>query len=214
VPTDHIFAPLVADGAEILSVERIEPWFVDRVRFSDGRSVIVKPLREDASDFRTDPAQVLTEQCALRFLDEIGFDAAPRVLATGADVVVLKDLGPRPSLFDLLCVRHDDAGAAELAFARVLAELHAATVGLHDAYYDERRALAPVDPDLERLRYAGFGWDETQAYAEGIGARLPSGGESEMSSIMHSLADPGPFLAFSKVTPSPSTFSSRASKAR
>ncbi len=189
----------LGDGVEVVAAERLQPWFVARVHMSDGSSVIVKSLRTDAGGFRTDPAQVLTELCALRFLEEIGFDLVPRIVASNVaeNLIVLEDLGPRPSLFDLLRDRAPSAADAETAFARALGDLHASTVGLEDVYYDRRRALGPVDPQIERVRYLGRGWNETRGYAEKLGARPSSKAEADMAAVMTALADPGPFLAFS-----------------
>ena len=45
--------------------------------------------------------------------------------------------------------------------------LHAATVGLAEDYYDRRRELGPVDPQVERERFMGTEWHETRGFADG-----------------------------------------------
>ena len=190
---------LLGHDVEISAVERIEPWFVDRVYLRDGTSVIVKTLREDARDFRVDPAQVVTEFCALTFLNELGFELAPRVVASdlAMNMIALEDLGHRPSLFDLLLAGAPTADAAERSFVRALGQLHVTTVGLEGAFYEARSALGPVDPQFERERYMGTGWPETQSYVESLGAGLSSEAHAEMATVIGCLRDPGPFLAFS-----------------
>lgn len=190
---------------EISTSERLAPWFVHRCYLASigsglPRSVIVKSLREHPDGFRTDPTQVVTELAALEFLADLGLNLAARVLASDADadVLVLEDLAPRVPLAAAL--QSDDeerANAGLSAFARALGQLHAGTVGHEATYYARRGALGPVDPQMERERFMGWGWNETRLYADALGVALSVGAESEIESIFSELGNPGPFLAFS-----------------
>lgn len=202
---EALLSSALGGAVEISASERLAPWFVHRcylasTRAGLPRSVIVKALREHPDGFRTDPRQVLTELAALEFLADLGLDLAARVLASDADadVLVLEDLAPRVPLAATL--ESDDEVRASLglsAFARALGKLHAGTVG-HDAtYYARRGSLGPVDPQLERERFMGWGWNETRRCAEALGVAFSARVESEIESIFSALADPGPFLAFS-----------------
>jgi hypothetical protein len=192
--------------------EQLTPWSVARCHIAEPpsgtaasvlpRSVIVKWLREDPSEFRTDPAQVCTERAALEFLAELGVDLAPRPVASDltAGVLALEDLAPRVPLADR--IRRCGAGAADaksglMAFARTMGQLHAATAGHAETYYARRRAYGPVDPQVERLRFMGRRWPQTRRRIEELGVPMPLRAEQELASAHTVLAEPGPFLAFS-----------------
>jgi hypothetical protein len=82
-----------------------------------------------------------------------------------------------------------------------MGELRPGTAGLADRYYARRGALGPVDPQVERERFGGWGWDETRRYAEeDLGAAL-SGCGSEVTSVREIVAEPGSFLAISNGDP-------------
>ena len=191
--------------AKILRTERIEPWYVVRCHLTGSpiglpKSVIVKSLREHPSGFRTDPQQVFTEKAALDFLDELGLGLAPRVLASDLEkgILVLEDLAPRIPLAEILRGGDSEPGRVGLeAFARSLGQLHAGTVGLAHQYHERRRTLGPVDEQIERQRFMGWGWTYTRRYVEGIGVVLSDEAEKEMASVMATLDEPGAFLAFS-----------------
>lgn len=190
---------------EISASDRLSPWFVHRCHLASTgsgvpRSVIVKALREHPDGFRTDPRQILTELAALEFLADLGLELAPLLIASDPDanILVLEDLAPRGPLAATL--QSDDEARAQAglsAFACALGKLHAGTVGHEAAYYARRSSLGPVDPQVERERFMGWGWNETRQYAEALGAVLSASAESEIESIFSELAKPGPFLAFS-----------------
>jgi Phosphotransferase enzyme family len=192
-------------AVEIATTERLAPWFVLRchlatLRPGPPRSVIVKSLREHPEGFRTDPQQILTELAALEFLADLWADGVAQVLAsdTTADLLVLEDLAPRVSLAEKL--QGEDRSQAEAglsAFAVAMGDLHAVTIGHEENYYARRQALGPVNPQLERERFMGWGWDHTRTSAESFGVACSAEVESEMASVFSTLADPGPFLAFS-----------------
>jgi len=185
-------------------VARLTPWAVARCQLhgqsgSTPPSVIVKWLRTDPTGFRTDPAQLVTEEAALTFLSDIGVDVAPRLVVGDArlGIVVLEDLTPRQPLNDLLARRDPLAPTGLMAFAHALGKLHAATVGLSDTYYSTREALGPVDPVEARGRFLGNQSYETVATFEGLGLPMPAAAVGEMATLQATLAEPGPFLALS-----------------
>ncbi len=190
----------------ITRAEHLAPWFVQRCHLLVGAdrrpsgSVIVKWLRSHSSGLRSDPSQVLTERAALEFVTGIGVDLGPRLLAGdhAAGVLVLEDLHPRVPLSDLLARDDRLASAGLLAFARALGELHAATVGHEDIYYQRRGALGPVDPSIERERFLGRGWRETPASVSALlDVPVSADAERELAAVLAVFSDPGPFLAFS-----------------
>jgi hypothetical protein len=195
-------------AVSIAHVQHLAPWSVARCELvvpDSGRvarpgSVIVKWLRANPHDFRTDPAQVCTERAALEFLAELGVDLAPRLLASdlASRILVLEDLSPRVPLYDQIR-KYGEAGAQTglRAFARAMGQLHAATAGHSETYYARRRSYGPVDPQLERLRFIGRRWLDTRSWLEALGATMPSGAERELARAHALLAQPGPFLAFS-----------------
>ncbi|MEQ4204149.1 aminoglycoside phosphotransferase family protein [Actinopolymorpha sp. B9G3] len=191
--------------------EQLAPWSVARCHLAEPPSqlstsallpgsVIVKWLREDPSEFRTDPAQVCTERAALGFLAELGVDLVPRLVASDltTGVLVLEDLFPRVPLADQIR-RYGAAGAKTglVSFARTMGQLHAATAGHAEIYYARRRTYGPVDPQVERLRFMGQRWTQTRRRIEGLGVTMPHRAEQELASVHAVLAEPGPFLAFS-----------------
>ncbi len=209
-PPKAMLESLLSDafGVEvaITRAEHLAPWFVQRCHLLVGAdrrpsgSVIVKWLRSHSSGLRSDPSQVLTERAALEFVTGIGVDLGPRLLAGdhAAGVLVLEDLHPRVPLSDLLARDDRLASAGLLAFARALGELHAATVGHEDIYYQRRGALGPVDPSIERERFLGRGWRETPASVSALlDVPVSADAERELAAVLAVFSDPGPFLAFS-----------------
>ena len=144
----------------VRGIEQIAPWAVGRCRLAAAsgspipETVIVKWLRSDANNFRTDPLQLLTERAGLQFLQRIGFTAVPRVFAASDDLVVMEDVSPRKALNQMLAERDSTAPAALQAFAQTLGELHAATVGRDESYYEMRRALGPIEPVDELIAFS------------------------------------------------------------
>ncbi len=209
-PTRAAVERLLSDAfgiaVAITGWERLPPWSVRRTHLSGGASdglpgsVIVKWLRDHPSGIRTQLSQVDTERAALEFLTGLGVDLAPRLLAGdhAAGVLVLEDLHPRVPLSDLLASDNRLASTGLSAFARALGELHAATVGHEDIYYERRGALGLVDPAIERERFLGRGWRETPASVEALlGVPVSADVERELAAVLTAFSDPGPFLAFS-----------------
>jgi len=208
-PTQPAIERLLSDafGVEVTirAFENLTPWCVQRTRLSAGAgqvpvSVIVKWLRKHPEGLRTQLSQVHTERAALEFLTGLGIDLAPRFLAGDdtAGVLVLEDLCQSVPLCELLAQDDQLASAGLSAFAHTLGELHAATVGHGDSYYEHRRAFGAVDPRRERERFLGPKWRETPAFiAAMLGVPLSVRVERDLATVLATFDDPGPFLAFS-----------------
>ncbi|HEY5009364.1 MAG TPA: hypothetical protein VII42_15295 [Caulobacteraceae bacterium] len=180
---------------------------MQRCRLEGGglpETVIVKWLRDDGQDIRVDPRQVATEQAALAFLSSIGFAAAPRLIAADRDagVLVLEDLAPRIPLADLIRSQGAVASTTELmAFARLMGELGAATVGKAAAYDAIRSRYGAPEPRAGRERGLGPDWAAALAQLDALGLTMSAAVERDLASLVEALLNPGPFLAFSNGDP-------------
>ncbi|HEX4213288.1 MAG TPA: hypothetical protein VIA06_08195 [Candidatus Dormibacteraeota bacterium] len=189
-------------------------WSVARCRLTgigtgEPEAVAVKWLRRDLDEFRIDPRQMLTERAALEFLDDLGLELAPRLLASDAatSVLVLEDLHPRRALYDLLDGEESEEARLGLAaFATALGELAATTVGHAATYYRRRRSLGPVEPHRDREGQIVQRWIATRAAAAAIGVPIPDHAQAEMARVLHLMLHPGPFLAFSNGDPGENNF--------
>ena len=197
----------------IVATERLAPWSATRCAIEgDGEvpaSVVVKWLRDDALSVRIDPRQVATERAALEFLAEIGFQAAPRLLAAdlAAGVLIVEDLAPRTPLADQLRARGPDALGAELvAFGRTVGELGAATRGLKARYQAIRARYGDVDASVGRERGLGPYWPVAREQLAALGRPLSTAAERDLAALTASILDPGPFLVFSNGDPHPNNF--------
>lgn len=160
--------------------------------------MIVKWLRENDLGFRTDPAQLLTERAALGFLDELGLQVAPHLVAADDGVLAIEDLAPRAVLWDLLA--RDDPGAVDGlgAFALTMAQMHSATAGKGDLFHERRQALGPFDPAAAmRQLDSGGAWDWELPNLELVGLTATVRAEAEMTVVRTTLVEPGPFTTFS-----------------
>jgi hypothetical protein len=185
---------------DIGDVEVLAPWSVARVHLASGEpeTVVVKWLREPSGQRPADAAQLDTERAALGFVAQRCPGVAPRLLGADAagGLLVLEDLAPRRSLLELI-VEDDPGWAAGLArFARTLGQLHAATVGAADAYYRRRRALGPVDPDRELVRF-GEPRPDLAELSDRLDAPVDQRTAADLGAVGAELGAPGPFLAFS-----------------
>ena len=206
--TDRVEALLsetFGEPVQITSSYRLTPWSVVRCHLARGAadvptSVVVKALRNDPSGTREDPLQVCTERAALEFVAELGLRLAPRLLANDleAGLLVLEDLAPRIPQAEVL-KKGDSRTATEgpSAFARALGTLNATSSGHEAVYYRRRRALGPVDPREERLRFVTGRWTQTRAYMESLDVAPSPRAEGELVDALAELSEPGPFLAFS-----------------
>jgi hypothetical protein len=168
------------------------------------RSVIVRTHRLKGG-WRTDPSYFLNDYAATRFLHAIGSPVAVRLLGAdpAAGVQMTEDLGTGTSLDDLLG-RTDRAAAADglVRWARALGELHAATVGRADEYYRLRASLGPVDPASHRTRLVERSVETAwAALATGVAERnwspVTDQVGADVAELLHTLREPGPFLALS-----------------
>lgn len=144
---------------------------VARLRVPGGGTVVAKQPR--------DPVAYLRELEALQLLPE---SVRPALLACGGGVFVLEDLGPGPSLADLLL--GDDPVAAEkglLAWAATLGQALRATLC-------EGQGPAPED--------LGEGVEELRRLAAELEVPVPAGLDDDVALIASTLAAPGPWLAF------------------
>ena len=144
---------------------------VARLRVTAGATVVAKrPV---------DPAAFGRELHALRVLPEA---VRPGLVAAGDDILVLQDLGPGPSLADLLLGR--DPAAAETALMT-----WAGTLG--EAVHATLRDGTPEEPEgLEA------GLDEMRQLAGALDVPVPPDVDDDVASIASMLARPGPWVAF------------------
>lgn len=193
------------EGIAIERTEQFSPWWaVARIYLTNEaaglpNSVIVKWLRHHSQNFRTDPAQMLTERAALEFLAELNLSIAPTLLAADDDssLLILEDLAPRVVLFDLLRDGHPAGARGLRAFAQAWGRLHAGTVNQTDTYYRRRARLGPVDLDRDRGYGLGDLWMGMLPDFGSFGVEVTAEVESEMRSARESLIESGPFTCFS-----------------
>jgi len=144
---------------------------VARLRLRDGGTVVAKLAFDAGAHAR--------EAAALQTLPE---SVRPQLLAAGAGVLVMEDLGPGPSLANLLLGDDPDAAAAALiAWARTLG----ATLR------PSMRTGSAADPEA-----AGEGMVGLLGLAGDLGVTVPAAVEDDMVLVESVLARPGPWLAF------------------
>lgn len=144
---------------------------VARLRVPGGETVVVKrPM---------DPDAFARELQALRVLPAA---VRPALVAAGDDVLVMEDLGPGPSLADVLLGR--DPAAAESAVVA-----WAGTLG--QALRPTLRHGAPEEPD-------GLvaGLDQMRQLAAALDVPVPAGVDDDVAWIASVLVRPGPWVAF------------------
>ena len=168
---------------------------VVRVRTAGGGSFVVKrPRAADDADARTG---LLQERVGLQLLGGMPGSPAPRLVGVGtgdgAEVLVLEDLPPGPSVADALLGRDRDlAETAVVALAEALADVAAWTRGRDDEHR-RLRAEAGLDSDrphrwaeLTSRGVAGL----TEAATE-LGAAVTDGLEDEAAAVVERLTGPG-----------------------
>ncbi|MBM7784321.1 aminoglycoside phosphotransferase family protein [Tenggerimyces flavus] len=175
-------------GVPVVSVERVAPWEVARATLADGRTVIVKWGRAEGVD-RAEPERFLAERSALEFVADLGL--TPKLLAAGDGLLVMEDLGPRPSLRELLL---DGDDTALVDFARTLGRLHAATVGRAEEYYAGLGAWA--DPSADRGAFLAL-WQDGVDHLADFGVPMSTAAAHELAAVIEEILEPGPFLALS-----------------
>jgi hypothetical protein len=194
---------VLADPVQIRDVEPIGVWAVARVHLDGAEglppTVIVKWLRQNEAGFRTNPAQLARERDALGYLAKFGLDLAPRLLGCDEDLglLVTEDLTPAVVLWDILGTDEHRGHEGLVAFASALGQLHAATAGRADEFYELVGRSAPVDPERDRRRIAGDWWDWDLPDLGAVGIDAMTGTHADMESVRDVLLEPGPFMAMS-----------------
>ncbi len=170
-------------------------------------TVIVRVPRHNPA--RTGLARLRNEQAALTFLGSIGSTLAPRFIAgdTTAGILVTEDLGPDPSLLNLL-LGSDMVAARQglVAFAQGLGTLHAQTAGRASAYHACRAQLGPSDPSAEDAAvrfHIAESWQRVQDAVAHLHLPPPHDVDRDIAEVVRTFAAPGPFLALSNGDPSP-----------
>lgn len=151
--------------------------------------------------FRDDPVCGLDDWAGAEFLTRRGLELGPRFLAGDLEsrLFVLEDLGRGPTLEALL--RGDDARAAFgglMTTARLAGQLHARTLGTQAEYELVRQALPPRHQRvrLENARFLLEHEGRLTRWLAAVGAEAAPGLHEDLEAVARTLADPGPFLAF------------------
>ncbi|MBN1206738.1 MAG: phosphotransferase [Myxococcaceae bacterium] len=201
---------LLADGARALSTLWGRPVLLTKpeVLRSESRSDVVRARAIGGEvpsvvlkHFREDPICWLDDWAGTLFLTLQGLGMGPHLL-TGSEearLFIMEDLGQGQSLEDLL--NGDDARAAEsalLAIVRLTAQMHVSTLGAQAEYDAIRQSVEPrqqqvrIENALHLLDNAG----QLRRWVTAVGAEEAPGTEAELEQLARTLADPGPFLAF------------------
>jgi Phosphotransferase enzyme family len=210
---EALLSALYATSVRVRAVDRLEPLSVARCHLTAQSadvpaSVVVKWLRDDPDDIRSDPAQLHTEQAALEFVAELDPALTPRLLAAGTvstdsrdRILILEDLAPREPLREALLREGPERSARMLAsFARALGRLHAVSAGQADAYYSRRSRLGPVDRRAD-IEHFFRDWRAGAQRMADAGVVMTTAAAYEVADIVTELARPSAFLAFSSGDP-------------
>jgi hypothetical protein len=190
-------APVRVAGFRLLkSRTRNDVWRVAVEGDGAPASVVVKR-------FKTDRDRGLDEWASLAYLSERGLAPAlaPRFLAGDreARAFVMEDLGPGQSLEQALLGEDAEATAEALALvAGQTGRLHAATLAAHRRYDEVRDGLAPRTTTVA-LAAAAFlreGRPVLDAWLDAAGVPAPPGLDTAVDLVVGTVADPGPFTAF------------------
>ncbi|WP_447007404.1 hypothetical protein ACRAKI_13445 [Saccharothrix isguenensis] len=170
------------------------PWVL-RCAVDGVGSVVVKTGRPD--DHLRAGHATSRESAGLVFLEEVGSDAGPRLLAHEDGLVVLEDLGSGGALEVVLV--GGDPGAATRAFvapARAVGRMQAATRGRQEQFY---ACLPDVDPLRDRVSLATVPLDRRWATLCAVVAEcgLPAPTASavdDVAEVVEWMAEPGDLL--------------------
>ena len=165
-----------------------------QVRGGPVPAVILKQARDE-------PVCGLDDLAGADFLTRQGLEFGPRLLAADVDarLLVLEDLGRGRSLEELL--NGEDARAATgglISTARLTGQLHASTLGRQSEYELVRQALPPR-PERVRVENARFLLENEGRllrWLAAVDAQAAPGLHEDLEDVARTLADPGPFLAF------------------
>jgi len=173
-----------------------------RVVGGEAQSIVLK-------HFRDEPVCGLDDWAGTLFLSRAGVPGSPRFLAGSVEarLFVMEDLGPGHSLESLL--RGEDAHAAStglLSIVRLTAQLHIRTLQAQAEYDAVRQAVEPRHERvrIENARYLLDNAGRLQRWAEAVGAQVAPGTHEDLERLARTLADPGPFLAFTHGDMAPS----------
>ncbi len=193
----------------VVHAVQLQPWSVMRCRLADpltvggATSVIVKWVRTEPGNERTQPGRLRTERAALEHVGARAPQLVPRVLAGGGDsgLLVLEDLAPREPLRELLLrVGPVLAEPQMIDVARALGRLHAATVGSASSYYERLGADATAGLATDIAASVGdFGLGVERVRA--VGVPMSTAAQHELTAIVDTLLDPGALLALSNGDP-------------
>ncbi len=203
----HFDARVRIAGVQDFPYSTVSRCTLDAGGSSVPQTVVVRLLRKDTA--RSQPTRLHNEQAALEFLSSIGSTLAPRFIVgdASAGILITEDLGPHPSLLDLL-LGNDRAAACEglLAFARSLGTLHAQTAGCASTYDDRRARLGRADPNAEHPSvYPSVAetWRQVRDAAVQLGLPHPRGVDDDVQEIAYMLAESDAYVALSSGDPSP-----------
>jgi len=153
-------------------------------------TVIVRIPREETA--RAGRAGLGSERAALEYLSAIGNTLAPRYFAGSAEAgfLVTEDLGPWPSLLDVLLGKNAEAARQGIvAFARSLGMLHAQTAG--DRSEEHQTALPVMGVPVAEH------WRQVRDAVAHLGLPAPQGVDGDIDAIARLLNEPGDCLALS-----------------
>lgn len=165
-------------------------------------SVIVKTRRPNDHWRASDTTS--RERTALTFLEEVGSDAGPGILAhdDALGFVVLEDLGSGSALEDLLVGDNPDAATAGLvALAQTVGRMHASTRGRQDAFYAHLQDSG-VSPHRDRVSLANTPlseyWSTLCLLAAGHdGLPDATAASRDLDDVLAWMSEPGPMLVLS-----------------
>lgn len=149
-----------------------------------GRSVVVKTRRRDETGWGGDPASLSTEGKSLTFLENVGLDIAPRLLAhdATAGVVVMSDLGPGPSVEQMLFeFSFAEAHASLDEMASSAGRLHARTTS---------KGSVPSNPLAVFMAGLGEPWGKLIDAVDSLGFPRPNEVSADMENLATSLSAP------------------------
>jgi Ser/Thr protein kinase RdoA (MazF antagonist) len=179
---------------ELLKTETRSVVVRSAVRGGPVPSVILKHFRDDV-------VCGLDDWAGAAFLTRRGLELGPRLLAgdLATRLFLLEDLGRVPALEDVL--NGKDARAASgavLATARLTGQLHARTLGQQAEYDTVRQALPPRHERVrvENARFLLEHEGRLSRWLEAVGLEAAPGTHEDLEALARTLADPGPFLAF------------------